>query len=427
MGDTEERRQLSGDATARELKVSVMTQAGSRSMASRVPYDVDANPVRDKRGSYTSNSTQEYQVIPTWKARANSSAPSTSQENPKPGAFRVGGFPETREQPSTDLSAHDIENAPGIQFTDTQPEKSSTEDLPMIEATKVDESTSFQFPEQAAIARKELPLAEARAAWSRCATVAAVCGLVIIVGTVIGVVVATMSGSSSAEPEQPPTSSPTSATSAPSPTPTFQAFTSEVDLARAVGNYAAEKDYALLSVLLSQYGYRIGEWNVSLITDFSEVCSPSYRSESDRPALALFNEDITQWDTSRAISMDSMFEAAAIFNQPIGNWSVSKVQNFQEMFKNALYFNRFIGDWDVSSAKAMQAMFEDALWYNQPLANWDTSSVTDMGSMFKNAAAFNQPIGEWDTGSVTNMRSIFENAVDFNQDISGWVSEMSER
>ena len=422
-----ERRHISREATSGKEKFSVVTLAGSSS-SNRAPNDIEANTINAKRRSYTSSSTEKSQQVPNWKERSNTAAAlqSSNKESARPGAFPVDGF-SSREEPSTDLPAPDIENGPGIQLRDSQQEQSSV-DLPIIEATKVEESSSFQF-EQAAVARKELPVAEAKATWSRCTTITAVAGLVVITGTIIGVVVATMSGSSSTEPA---TFSPTTyepASFVPTASPSFQAFTSKDDLTDAIGNYASGKDYALLSELLSIYGYDIGEWNVSLITDFSEVFS-----YTNIPALALFNEDITQWDTSQAISMNSCFEGAAAFNQPIGNWSVGNVRDFSEMFKNAAIFDAYIGDWDVSFATTIRSMFQGAVGYNQPLEDWNVSAVTDMGSVFQYAVNFNQNIGKWDTSSVTDLSSAFELVhVDptgfglvldhFNQPIGKWRTD----
>jgi surface protein len=49
----------------------------------------------------------------------------------------------------------------------------------------------------------------------------------------------------------------------------------------------------------------IGEWDVSQITDFSLAFSASRN-----PKAASFNEDLNNWDTSRATSMRRMVRCA---------------------------------------------------------------------------------------------------------------------
>ena len=158
-----------------------------------------------------------------------------------------------------------------------------------------------------------------------------------------------------------------------------------------------------------------------------------------------FNADISHWDTSSVINMNSMFLGASSFNQDIGSWDTSSVINMGGMFSNASdlnqnagakyiisasdtttvlggasAFNQDISNWDTSNVTDMSSMFNSATAFNQNIGNWDTSSVTDMSSMFNSATTFNQDIGNWDTSSVTDMSSMFNSATTFNQDIGNW-------
>ena len=158
-----------------------------------------------------------------------------------------------------------------------------------------------------------------------------------------------------------------------------------------------------------QYG-RIEDWNVSNVTDMSEL----FMNNNN------FNKDISLWNVSAVTDMSWMFYGAVNFNQPIGNWNVSNVTTMESMFNGARAFNQPINDWNVSSVTNMEIMFSGAHAFNQPINDWNVSSVTNMQHMFSSARAFNQPLDKWNVAAVTNMRYMFSGAHAFNQDLSKW-------
>ena len=76
----------------------------------------------------------------------------------------------------------------------------------------------------------------------------------------------------------------------------------------------------------------------------------------------------------------------------IGEWDVSKVTDMSEMFHDAHSFNQDISKWDVSNVTDMSKMFCGTSCFNQDISGWDVSNVTDMSKMFHDAHAFNQDI-----------------------------------
>jgi surface protein len=168
-------------------------------------------------------------------------------------------------------------------------------------------------------------------------------------------------------------------------------------------------------------GSRIGEWDVSTITDMGGTFWGATQ----------FNQDIGDWDVSSVTDMSVMFDGASSFNQDISEWDVSGVTNMGGMFARAETFNQDIGGWDVSNVTEMGAMFKEADSFDQDIGGWDVSNVTNMGSnitasgMFWGAESFNQDIGGWDVSNVTNMSGMFgsftrDPSPSFNQDIGGW-------
>ena len=133
-----------------------------------------------------------------------------------------------------------------------------------------------------------------------------------------------------------------------------------------------------------------------------------------------FNQDLSEWDTSRVTDMSQMFYETDVFNGNITTWNTSQVTNFTRMFSSARVFNQDISNWDVSNALYMGGMFDIALVFNQPIGNWDIAKVTSTQDMFKNAWEFNQDLSSWNVSNVQSMNGMFFVAKAFNQDLSGW-------
>jgi surface protein len=168
---------------------------------------------------------------------------------------------------------------------------------------------------------------------------------------------------------------------------------------------------------LEAYFSNIGEWDVSSVTDMSQM----FRDATS------FNGDIGNWDVSNVTEMEIMFSGARSFNGDIGSWDVSNVTNMGGMFDDAESFNQDIGGWNVSNVTDMGGMFYGAESFNQDIGGWNVSNVTHMGPMFRSASDFNGDIGNWDVSNVTDMREMFNGAESFNQDIGGWdVSNVTE-
>ena len=151
--------------------------------------------------------------------------------------------------------------------------------------------------------------------------------------------------------------------------------------------------------------YPIGEWDVSLITDMSELFN----------GIHLFNSDISNWDVSNVTNMKKMFYNCKYFNQPLNNWNVSNVTNMDTMFAVCLRFNQPLNNWNVSNVKSMETMFFNCHIFNQPLNNWNVSQVTNMKKMFYNCRNFNQSLNNWNVSNVTNMERMFFGCINFNK------------
>lgn len=114
----------------------------------------------------------------------------------------------------------------------------------------------------------------------------------------------------------------------------FAQFQSTDELYVAVDDYMANStSNATISAMT--YGYPMGTWDVSLITNFTRVFDPDrtvpFDGSSCGPILSPFNENITAWNVANAVTMVGMF-ACTEFNHKIGSWSTTNVQNMSGMF-----------------------------------------------------------------------------------------------
>ena len=98
----------------------------------------------------------------------------------------------------------------------------------------------------------------------------------------------------------------------------------------------------------------------------------------------------------------------------IGDWDVSAVTDMSELFSGANMFNGDISKWDVSRVTNMRRMFMDASSFNCDLSRWNVSRVKDMTNMFYGAAAFKGDISMWDVSGVEFMTNMFSGAAAFD-------------
>lgn len=162
----------------------------------------------------------------------------------------------------------------------------------------------------------------------------------------------------------------------------------EIDLQKYVGIWTPEVKFDLRRAcekFVMLYGTECSlNWiDTSKIVDFENLFRYGI--------LKKFNGDISKWDTSSAVYMNSMFEDSQ-FNGDISGWDVSGVKEFFEMFKSSK-FDKDISEWDVSNANILAQMFMNS-FFDQDISGW-------------------RPVKCW------NMNKMFYNSV-FSGDISGW-------
>ena len=376
---------------------------------------VEQDPKQDKSVKTTGETTspQYSSIMEDGRTRT----PRTTGRNVKPGAVAVDGISRRRRFSSESSSCSSVSDGQGRMATETETMS------PVIVATLVrrhrddddDDDDEEEKEDEAKVTRQKpvVPSATARAAMSRRCIVGLVLGAVLLFAAITtGIVLAIVGMGGDDKQQQSPAvqSTPTA-----SPTPfSFRAFTNTKELYLAVNEYLVNNSPDTYTA--QQYGHPIGTWNVSLVTDFSRL----FASDRTASLSVTFNEDITEWDTSRAVDMTGLFDSVEYFNQPIGKWDVSKVLFMDSMFFAATRFNQPLASWNVSSCQSMTQMFQWAMRFNSSIGNWDMSSVQNVDLMFYGASSFNQPLGDWDMSSFISIEGLFSGANSFNQDVSSW-------
>ena len=114
----------------------------------------------------------------------------------------------------------------------------------------------------------------------------------------------------------------------------YAAITSTDELYFAVSDYMANSTSNMTYSAL-MFGYPIGTWDVSAITNFTRVFDPDRSAPFDGTGCgsiqSTFNENITGWDISNAVTTVGMF-ACTQFNQDISSWYTGNVKNMSGMF-----------------------------------------------------------------------------------------------
>ena len=129
---------------------------------------------------------------------------------------------------------------------------------------------------------------------------------------------------------------------------------------------------------------------------------------------------IGTWCVSQVTDMSWLFAGKSTFNEDLSGWDVSNVTNLEDMFSGAFAFNSSLCNWDVSRVTSMQGMFNRAHKFNGAMCNWNVTSVTNSHQMFYYAESFDQDISDWDFSATAYMEGMFYGAKSFNRDLCDW-------
>ena len=167
----------------------------------------------------------------------------------------------------------------------------------------------------------------------------------------------------------------------------------------------------------------VSKWNVSGALTLNSMFSG---------AIALQALDVSQWDTQNVTDFTSMFDSITLNTLDVSKWNVSKGQKFVSMFNKAGNLTTLdVRKWNVSSANDISNMFSGASALQAlDVSQWDTENVITMLGVFNGAGALKTlDLSNWNTQNVTTMSNMFQNTTSLIQITMGpgWKTSKVEK
>ncbi len=135
-----------------------------------------------------------------------------------------------------------------------------------------------------------------------------------------------------------------------------------------------------------------------------------------------FNQPLTNFDFSKAVSINNLFSVTASFNQPIDFGNMPLLQQAYYLFSDS-NFNSPI-KFNAPILQDVSGWFSNNPKFNNTIIG-SFRSVVNMGFFFWNASSFNKPINDWDIRNVLNFQGFMQGATSFNQDLSLWPEKFN--
>lgn len=176
--------------------------------------------------------------------------------------------------------------------------------------------------------------------------------------------------------------------------PQLRAFTSQDELYMAVDavlelelldskSDQPQRATALRELLRPYGGSSMAQWNVQALTNFSHLFSRQRNpavTEIPSATTTTLLHDLSHWDVSSATDLSFMFYQAeqwASDDATTWPWDTSRVVTMQSMFHGASLFNGNITSWNTGNVRSMARMFSDVWSFDQDISGWDMRQVVD--------------------------------------------------
>ncbi len=152
------------------------------------------------------------------------------------------------------------------------------------------------------------------------------------------------------------------------------------------------------------------KYSIISVTSDPIVC-PKYMSGWFADCIYLTEVDLSKWDTSNVINMQSMFfQCTSIKELDLSSFNTSNVTSIDAMFFGCTGLKELnISSFNTSKVTSMNNMFYSCASLKElDLSSFDTSNVTSMGGMFWNCFKLEKlDLKSLDTSNVTSMNGMF--------------------
>ena len=162
-------------------------------------------------------------------------------------------------------------------------------------------------------------------------------------------------------------------------------------------NFTDSPTITIGDIDVSQYKGAVGTfWGVD--ENWINILSMTDQNPDANPDLFTFNEDISGWDVSNFLILNSVFSGQGNFSQNLGSWNTSNVEDMYACFRNnrRLVSGARADLWDVSSVNSAYSGFASQFTRMFEGAMTDSSVV---GSM--------PHVGNWQFGGIADGATSF--------------------
>lgn len=216
---------------------------------------------------------------------------------------------------------------------------------------------------------------------------------------------------------QPETSVPTTV---PTPVGVYKKFETGEELQRAVDDYVRDSGF---EGVYKTYG-PIEHWQVGLVKDFSFLFAMTRSPLAD---MFSWTVDLGNWDMSSATTIQGIFQGShygGVQPMNLSRWNTSNIVDFSWAFSASQYVGEDLSGWDTSRALTMRATFAECFTCApKGLGSWNTNSVSDFHLMFYNTGPMSSEmdLSTWNMQSAKYLTSMFEGTqARLAWDFSGW-------
>ena len=134
--------------------------------------------------------------------------------------------------------------------------------------------------------------------------------------------------------------------------------------------------------------------------------------------------DMNHIDTNEVTHMIDTFSKTN-FCGDVSKWDVSNVTIFNSTFAFCKDFDCDLSQWETTSAKSMISMFWGCTNFTaQGLERWDMSNASKLNGMFYRCGSLTgENLADWKFKSLENTRLMFNGCTRLNVDLSKWNAE----